>query len=231
MPDPLEIEQRHIQVKRTARYAIIGSPGTETREVWIVCHGFGQLAARFIRRFQSIANAGRVIVAPEALSRFYTERAPGEHSAQSQVGATWMTSEDRESEIADYVAYLDDVRTEIFSRVNRADVSFRALGFSQGTATVARWIAKGKAEPDQVILWAGGLPPELTQSEVARLSRRSPLLFVIPKRDEYISRAKVAAELMRVKSLDVRHDVIEFDGGHDIDVPTLEAIARVKPAG
>lgn len=225
------IELKHLQVKRTARYAILGSPGAETREVWIVCHGFAQLAERFIRRFQSIANESRVIVAPEALSRFYTERAPGEHSAQSQVGATWMTTEDRENEISDYVAYLDRLRSEIFSSVNRADVIFRALGFSQGTATVSRWIGKGKAEPDQVILWAGGLPPDLTQSEVARLSLRSPLLFVIPKRDEYISREKVYAELMRIAALGVPHDVLEFDGGHDIDVATLEAVARSKPAG
>lgn len=226
-----DIVLKHIQVRRTARYAILGSPGAETREVWIVCHGFAQLASRFIRRFEAIANDSRVIVAPEALSRFYTERAPGEHSALSQVGATWMTTEDRENEISDYVAYLDEVRSEIFSRLNRKDVIFRALGFSQGTATVARWIAKGKAEPDQVILWAGGLPPDLTQSEVARLSIRSPLLFVIPNRDEYISREEVSAELKRIAALRVRHDVLEFDGGHDIDVATLEAVARSKPAG
>jgi predicted esterase len=226
----MEVEIRHIQIKRTARYAILGSPGARTREVWIVCHGFAQLAARFIRRFHSIATEERVIVAPEALSRFYTERAPGEHSAQSQVGATWMTTEDRENEISDYVAYLDEVRSEIFSRL-QTEVIFRVLGFSQGAATVARWIAKGNSAPNQVILWAGSLPPDLTQSEVARLSLRSPLLFVIPKRDEYVSREKVSAELQRVTAIGVRHEVLEFDGVHDIDVATLESVARSKPSG
>ena len=48
--------------------------GTGVREVWFVLHGFGQLSPYFIRHFGVLADGTRLIVAPEALNRFYLER-------------------------------------------------------------------------------------------------------------------------------------------------------------
>ena len=124
--------EHHIEVRRTARYYTIGEPTKETRDVWIVCHGYGQLARLFVREFADVASAERLVVAPEALLRYYLSTEPGLHSAKSKVGATWMTREDRESDIADYVDYLDTLYAEIFSRLRREDVSVTVLGFSQG---------------------------------------------------------------------------------------------------
>ena len=45
-----------------------GGEGGALREVWIVLHGYQQLARRFLRRFQPIAEPGRRIVAPEAVA-------------------------------------------------------------------------------------------------------------------------------------------------------------------
>ena len=84
-----------------------------------------------------------------------------------------MTSEDREREIEDYVRYLDLLYDEIFSVVPRKGVRLWVVGFSQGTATVARWVARGKVDPDRVVLWAGLLPPELTAQDAAALARRA----------------------------------------------------------
>ena len=36
----------HLTVPRTARYWTLGEPGPGLRQVWIACHGYGQLAAR-----------------------------------------------------------------------------------------------------------------------------------------------------------------------------------------
>src|ERR1051325_282423 len=144
-------EQRHIAVPRSARYAILGSPAAALREVWFVCHGHGQLAARFLSRFLPLESPDRLFIAPEALSRYYLSPpkvAP--HPPGTPVGASWMTSEDRESEIDDYVRYLDLLHDEIFSVVDRSKVRLWVLGFSQGVATVARWVVKGKVEPDSV---------------------------------------------------------------------------------
>src|SRR3546814_5982443 len=100
------IDEHSITVPRTARYYTMGEPQDQPRELWYVCHGYAQLGSRFIRRFAPLDDGTRLIVAPEALSRFYLE-VKGRTHAESPVGASWMTREDRLSEIDDYVAYLD----------------------------------------------------------------------------------------------------------------------------
>src|ERR1019366_2165212 len=100
--------QHHIPVQKTARYYTLGQIGPEITDVWFACHGYGQLASDFAAEFECIEAPERLIVVPEALSRFYVPAGPGLHGPDAKVGATWMTREDRESEIADYVSYLDE---------------------------------------------------------------------------------------------------------------------------
>jgi predicted esterase len=214
-------EQRHLQVARSARYAVMGSLDADLSEVWIVCHGHGQLARRFLSRFLPLERSDRLFVAPEALSRFYLEPPRvGANAATVPVGASWMTSEDREFEIQDYVSYLDRLHDEIFSLVDRAKVRLWVLGFSQGTATVARWVARGNADPDRVVLYAGLLPSELDGEAAARLARRSPLTIVFGTHDQFAKPELVAAQEARLKDLDLRHATIRFEGGHEI-VPEM----------
>src|SRR5881296_4496989 len=136
------MEEHHITTSRTARYYTLGQLGPSTREIWFVCHGYGQLAGRFVRHFEPLAGKTRFMVAPEALSRFYLEDT-AVPASQRKVGATWMTREDRLREIDDYVRYLDALHAEVFARVERGAVTLHLLGFSQGTATACRWAARG----------------------------------------------------------------------------------------
>jgi predicted esterase len=218
-------EQRHIAVPRSARYAVMGSLEAELSEVWIVCHGHGQLARRFLSRFLPLERPDRLFIAPEALSRYYL--APprgGPHAPDTPVGASWMTSEDRDFEMHDYITYLDLLHDEIFSVVDRARVRLWVLGFSQGTATVARWIARGKVEPDRVVLYAGLLPPELDAAGAARLSQRSPVTIVLGTNDEFANPERVATEQGRLRDLRLPHTMIRFDGGHEIMPVVLERL-------
>ena len=66
------------------------------RELWYVLHGYGQLAAPFLEEFRAIDDGTRLIVAPEALSRFYEGDAQARLHKDASVGASWMTREDRE---------------------------------------------------------------------------------------------------------------------------------------
>lgn len=91
-------EEHHLTVERTARYWTLGE-AESAEEVWVVLHGYKQLARRFIRRFKPLDNGRRLIVAPEGLSRFYVSPSEGRHGVASVVGATWMTREDRRAEI------------------------------------------------------------------------------------------------------------------------------------
>src|SRR5258706_11376012 len=101
------INEHHIQTTRTARYYFLGSLEGEVKELWYVLHGYAQRAEDFIKNFLLVAAEGVVIIAPEALSRFYTKGFAGE------VAASWMTREDRTHEIEDYVRYLDNLYAEI----------------------------------------------------------------------------------------------------------------------
>ena len=64
------VEEHRITVPRTARYYTLGEAVTAS-ELWLVLHGYGQLARFFLRPFEGMER-GRLIAAPEALSRFYT---------------------------------------------------------------------------------------------------------------------------------------------------------------
>ncbi len=65
------MQEHHISVTRTARYYTLGEISRGVAEVWFVCHGYGQLAERFIRHFAALDDGTRLVVAPEALGRFY----------------------------------------------------------------------------------------------------------------------------------------------------------------
>ena len=228
-PRSRSFEQRHLTVSRSARYAVLGSFDAPLSEVWMVCHGQGQLAARFLTRFIPLEREDRLFVAPEALSRYYlSPPQAGPHPPNAPVGATWMTSEDRECEIEDYVAYLDKLHDEIFSVVTRAKVRLWVLGFSQGTATVARWVSRGNVEPDRVVLWAGLLPPELNAESAASLARRAPLTVLFGRNDEFAKPELIAAQESRLSDLGVSHETIRFDGGHEIVPDTLLSLASTS---
>ena len=65
-PRPIRTASEHsIEVPRTARYYVLGE--ATGGDLWIVLHGFGQLAGDFIEYFVELNDGSRVIVAPEAL--------------------------------------------------------------------------------------------------------------------------------------------------------------------
>lgn len=220
-------EQRHITVPKTARYAVMGSFDAELSEVWIVCHGHGQLAARFLSRFTPLERADRLFVAPEALSRYYLSATNAIHGPDTPVGATWMTREDRDAEIADQARYLNLLYEEIFERVDRSSVRFWVLGFSQGVATVSRWLGEARAgiSPDRVVLWAGMIPPDLDADRASALSARAPVTMVVGSRDEFATPKVVAAQEARLRELGVAFTTQYFEGGHDLSDSALLEVA------
>jgi predicted esterase len=219
------VTEHHLTVTRTARYCTLGDATAAMTDLWIVCHGFGQLARTFIEEFRPIARAERLIVAPEALNRFYLNRDGGRAGASARVGATWMTREDRLAEIDDYVRYLDELCREIVGEHPGRGVRLTALGFSQGTATVARWLVHGAARIDRLILWAGVLPPEIDPSGSARAKLTSTeLCLVAGARDEMLTAEQVQAQRTLLERAGVACRLVEFDGGHRMDRVTLEEL-------
>jgi len=217
------LQEHHLSVTRTARYFTLGTIGPGEGEVWFVLHGYGQLAGRFLRHFEPLAQAGALVVAPEGLSRFYVDDVPP--PPERKVGASWMTREDRLGEIEDYVRYLDAVYEEVFRGVKRPAVRVTVLAFSQGTATACRWLARGVARADRLILWGGDVPPDLDLAGAR--SRLAPLALtlVVGRRDEYITAKLLARETARLTAHGIPFRIVQFDGGHEIEPQVLLELA------
>jgi predicted esterase len=191
--------------------------------VWIALHGHAQLSQYFIRGFAGLDDGSRYIAAPEALNRFYLETTHWKSAGQARVGATWMTREDREHEIADYVGYLDALHDEIFARIARESVRLVVLGFSQGVSTACRWLCRGRARADTLVMWAGPFPPELDTAAVAPL-RATRIVRVLGDADESATAEIRAAEEARIAALGLTTELIRFAGGHHLDAETLKSI-------
>ena len=216
-----------IVVPRTARYYTLGPTHGFPRELWFVVHGFGQLAGRFIKQFAALDDGTRLIVAPEALNRFYLDDIPQRRQQSApRVGATWMTREDREAEIADYVSYLDRVATEVRHHLAGASPRIVVLGFSQGTATVSRWLAASEMRAERVVLWAGTIPPELAVAAWYDRLHGAALTIVAGEQDEYATPAVVATEAERLSTAGVPFTLQRFVGPHNIDPTALQALSE-----
>lgn len=233
------MEERHLGVTRTARYFLLGTPAPvpAVRELWIVLHGYGQLAGKFLEEFRPLAAPHRLLVAPEALSRFYLHPPARSGHARSPVGASWMTREDRGAEIADYVAYLDALLAELHRALApvppmgtrgrvAADLAVHVLGFSQGTATASRWLALGAVRADRLVLWGGLVPDDLDLAGCwERLAVARPV-YVTGEGDEYAGPAQVHAQAERLRRYGIRAETVVFPGGHHLDAAVLRRIAE-----
>jgi len=206
----------HLRVQRTARYFTLGGESGAPKAIWFVLHGYGQLAGEFVRYFADLADADTLIVAPEAMNRFYLVSVDKAPARDRPVGATWMTREDRDSEIGDYVEYFEALHDEIAGKNgSEAPANINVVGFSQGAATATRWVTHGKARIDQLILWGGLLPPD-TDLRRGAAPRNVPLTLVVGSRDHYVTDDMVAGEKARLDGLGVPHRLVRFDGGHVI---------------
>ena len=213
--------ERHIEVRKTARYWVIGEEVEHPEELWCVLHGYRQLAARFLRRFEGIADGNLRIVAPEALSRFYVNPESGRHGAASVVGGAWMTREDRENEIRDYVRYLDVLHDEVAIE----GVPTTVLAFSQGVATACRWIAYGRLRPRRLVLWADYVPPDLDMEVARDALADTELVIVRGTKDPALRDDLQAREQASLDAAGISYRSVSYRGGHDIHAETLRELA------
>jgi len=214
MPDPA---LHTLRVSRTARYAQYGDP--KAPDWWVVLHGYGQRASDFIQPFAEGGVDGRCIVAPEALSRFYTDGM----AAHQEVGASWMTRVARAEEIGDYVRYLDALVQHL--RPDGTAPRLHVLGFSQGAATASRWAVLGNTPVERLTLWAGDLAHDLELDVRADALRAMDLTIVLGRDDPFISEDRLQTLRDRLDAYAIPATVHRFDGGHRLHRATLRRLS------
>lgn len=202
-----------IQHSKTFRYFSSGNLQT-ARTLLYVLHGYGQLAEYFMKKFEGIPK-DHFIVAPEGMHRFYLNGNSG------RVGASWMTKEERETDISDNISWLNALDKEI-----QKDKRFEkviVLGFSQGGATAARWFYSN-TKFDTLIMWASVFPPDLNIKDELLKIDTSSSYFVLGEDDEYFQDDLFHEEINKYKDLGFKTKV--FEGKHDIDIATLSDILK-----
>lgn len=123
--------------------------------LWLVgFHGQGQTAESFFEPLARTPRGGRWLVASvQGLNRYYLGRT-------QEVGANWMTRQDREFAIPDNVAWVDGVLDRLAAEFGEPRAIVFA-GFSQGVAMAYRSGLLGRRECAAVIACGGDVPPEL----------------------------------------------------------------------
>lgn len=212
----MSIEEKSIDFNFSARYFDNGLEIEKTKAIWFVFHGYGQLAFYFIRKFESLKNAGIRVIAPEGLSKFYLDE------KTQRVGANWMTKDDRIRDIKNYQTYFKNVYQEVLSKYKEKNWPITLLGFSQGGATVGRCAALDGIQYNRLILWAGLFPFDM-DSETGRATFKDKIIeFVYGTEDPYLNDSRFAEMEKLSKMFGVSPRVTTFKGGHIIDNKTLQ---------
>jgi predicted esterase len=162
---------------------------------------------------------GTVIVAPEGLSRFYLTGTSG------RVGASWMTRADRLAEVEDQNSYLSQLLARLLTQCP-SDVRVTILGFSQGTATVSRWLTRNATtwRPHQLVLWAGDFPADIDDVAARQLLVQLPVTLISGNQDEYVPADKLQEQADTLQQQGARVATLHFEGGHTLNREVLHQL-------
>jgi predicted esterase len=212
----MDYKTNQIPYMTTGRYTTHGDPKT-AKTLFIALHGYGQLSTFFIRKFRQLPASDFFVICPEGPHRFYQKGSSG------RVGASWMTKEDRLNDIQNYLTFLDTLLDNLttdgqFDRIV-------LLGFSQGGATAARWLAHTKLTIDHFILWAAVFPPDLGPISANELPSIKNT-FVIGDEDEFITIDQANKQHNDLLRQQLPFEFVIFKGTHDINFETLYNILR-----
>ncbi len=213
------LKEAHFKVVRTARYYTLNEVTKDTSHLWFVCHGYGQTAKNMIQNFEGLDPQKHCIVAPEGLSRFYWNDFTGKPVA------SWMTSDDRENEIIDYLNYLNRLYLSILEAMPKKIEKVILLGFSQGATTVSRWATAGVVNVDHVVLWGGNLAHDLHWEKAVPLLNNQGLITVMGDADKYMTPERIKAFQDQMDEKKIEYQSMSYKGGHTITTDVVQQVA------
>lgn len=208
----MKTSEYNIKVEKTARYFCNENGLRNIKSVWIVIHGYAQLAKDFINEFEFLSDESTLIIAPEGLSKFYF---------RDKVAASWMTKEDRLNEINDYVNYLDKVLEEVKNEFKLNGAKINLLGFSQGVHTASRWFIEGSNYFDNLILCSSDFPIDADFRKLKIKMKKSKMFFVYGSNDVIINEQTIQKNRKLLKDIEIDFDEIFFEGRHEINKDSL----------
>lgn len=214
----MKIIESEIKVQKSAFYYTNGSITDQTRYIWIVCHGYAQRADRIINKFNMYNSDVHHIVSVEGLSKFYWKGVTGE------IVASWMTSKNRLSEIEDFCTLLNQIYLEVITPV-RDQVKVILFGFSQGSATVFRWMHHSRVDADILVSYAGWIPEDINFKHLNNgYLDDITKIHIVGDKDQYLNAEREVAlkEIEETNGWTVYWH--KYEGDHSINREVLQDI-------
>lgn len=214
--------QHHkLKVERTAHYSTIGNANKNTTRLVIACHGQGQLAKHFIRRFDVLDDGKTLVIAPEALSKFYIK------DMQGEVGACWMTREDRLDEISDYTNYLQQLYDHYVPMLSEK-LEIILFGFSQGGATIFRWAMEKFPKVDAFILFGSMLPEDLDYSPHLDYFNSKKMIWMYGTEDQFLTPKRLEFGRNVIAKSQLNFEERTFKGKHVVPREVVKVLFKEK---
>jgi predicted esterase len=202
--------KKAVNLQIQADYHTLNELTESTKNIWIVCHGYGQLAEYFIRNFACLNSETNYVIAPQGLSKFYLK------SFSGRVGATWMTKESREQEIIHQQRMLTNIFEQETNGLDLGKYKTIFFGFSQGVATITRWALQTEVNFDRLILWSGGFPHDADFEEARKKLENKEFDFLMGKQDKLYNEKQIAEHLKMLESNKLQPKLVFFEGEHQI---------------
>ena len=200
-------EEHHLEISLKCSYRTLNSLTSRVKRAWIVFHGYGQLTEYFLKKFEILDPETNFILAPQGLSKFYLQ----DHK---RVGATWMTKEDRLTEIDNQQRYLGAV---IENELAGFEGELILFGFSQGVATMGRFATFSKIKFDHMVLWAGSFPHDLEKEDLKDWPEDYKISYFSGHDDPYIKEGLIETQEKRMAELTGKEiNANFFEGRHEI---------------
>ena len=169
-----------------------------------------------LERLRAIPESTRWLsVSIQALHPFYQR-------STNRVVANWMTRQGRELAIADNVAYVTTCIDTVAAEWQTIPKVVFA-GFSQGVAMAFRAAANTTRCVAGVIAVGGDIPPELTSTE---LKRMSAVLIARGTSDKRYTKEQFANDEQRLRQCSVSVRALKFSAGHEWSSEVLAAASQ-----
>ena len=138
-----------------------------------------------------------------------------------------MTKENRETEIKDYLAYIDTLINQLKNDFPQID-DITLLGFSQGTATASRYFMHTHHKIAKLIMWSGFPAHDLDYEQLKKKLLARPMSLVQGKTDILRPEEPFKKTITDYEVMDLPFVLNWYDGGHAVDGERLREVMMYK---
>lgn len=211
------MEKLILDISFQAPYFKAGSINEQTKNIWFIFHGYGQLADEFAKSFSELISEENCLIFPQGLSRFYLK------GIGNKIGANWMTSQDRDIDISNYLSYINQIfEHEVEPYIE--NIKLNILGFSQGGHTASRWIYNSNIAYNKFVLWGSNLAHEIDKKKISESFSHGNNLILTGDQDRFITVDRLKKMKLKYAKIGFNYQTIEYHGGHDIYPEILKKI-------